>query len=277
MPDNNNLVDQTQVLAQIGALLSETRKEKGLTIEVAQEETKIRRYYLEALEQGARNALPGEVYLKGFLKNYANFLGLPGEELVRRYSQSKSKQNDINSPPTSTSPWTPIRRRFYNRALLPALLMLILVAAVFMLTKVWNTPVPKPYEPPSTNQSPIPSSPDTSYTKPSPEEEKDLSLFPDDVQTKIDTPEEVVYQATGPLQIEITITTDRCWMAVRVDDSAEISETLVAGSNRTFTANNKIWLRAGNAGVVSLSINDVHIGAVGKTGQPRNITIERKP
>ena len=50
MPNKENIEDQGQVLAQIGSLLRETREAKGLTLEAAQEETKIRRHYLRALE-----------------------------------------------------------------------------------------------------------------------------------------------------------------------------------------------------------------------------------
>ena len=93
MPDKDVPQDQTPVLVQIGALLRETRESKEITLDAVQEETKIRRHYLQALEQGKKELLPGDVYLKGFLKNYACFLGLPGEELVRRYNQSQDQEN----------------------------------------------------------------------------------------------------------------------------------------------------------------------------------------
>lgn len=76
-------------MKDIGRQLKAKREELGLTVEQVQAETKIRRKYLEALETGAVEVIPGEVYVKGFLRFYANFLGLDGLGLVRDYGARK--------------------------------------------------------------------------------------------------------------------------------------------------------------------------------------------
>src|SRR3712207_7141173 len=66
---------------KIGRVLERARKDRGLSLEEAEKATKIRRRYLEGLEQDDYTVLPDAVYARGFLKTYANFLGLDGAAL----------------------------------------------------------------------------------------------------------------------------------------------------------------------------------------------------
>jgi transcriptional regulator with XRE-family HTH domain len=272
VPNKENIEDQGQVLAQIGSLLRETREAKGLTLEAAQEETKIRRHYLRALEQGQKEILPGEVYLKGFLKNYACFLGLPGEALVNRYSQSRKPQDDSAPGPKPRSSWIPpTRPTFRRRTLLVMALLLLLVVASIALTKGLIPPGPQPKEPPGVeNQVPLAPPPENFRDQPDPE------VAQVDVETVHDTEGEIIYRVTESPQIELFVTSDRCWIAIRTDNSAEIAETLTDGTRRTISATDTIWLRAGNPSVLDLTVNGLHVGKAGKPGQPRNITVKRQ-
>ena len=76
-------------MEEIGRRLRAAREARGITLEVAEEETKIRRKYLESLESGEEAGLPGDAYLKGFLRTYGNYLGLEGPALVEEYKQHK--------------------------------------------------------------------------------------------------------------------------------------------------------------------------------------------
>lgn len=69
----------------IGEDLRRRREARGITLEEAQAATKIRGRYLRALEEGEPQAIPGEVYVKGFLRAYAEYLGLDGPAFVERY------------------------------------------------------------------------------------------------------------------------------------------------------------------------------------------------
>ena len=60
----------------MGSTFRAEREKRGLTIKDIERETSIRAKYLEALEQGRYDVLPGEVYVKGFIRNYADFLHL---------------------------------------------------------------------------------------------------------------------------------------------------------------------------------------------------------
>jgi len=69
----------------IGSLLREKREEKEFTIAQVATLTKIRGEFIEALEKGNYSAFASDVYAKGFLKNYAKFLGLDSDQVLALY------------------------------------------------------------------------------------------------------------------------------------------------------------------------------------------------
>jgi Helix-turn-helix domain len=73
---------------RIGSALKDARRRAGLDIRTVEERTKIRTRYLRALEAEEWSALPGHAYVKGFLRTYANLLGLDGEALVDTYRRT---------------------------------------------------------------------------------------------------------------------------------------------------------------------------------------------
>ncbi|HEY0827135.1 MAG TPA: helix-turn-helix domain-containing protein, partial [Bacilli bacterium] len=68
-------------MSDLGQLLIKARNEKGLTIEDLQETTKIRKAYLEAIEEGNYKKLPGNFYVRAFIKSYAEAVGLEPDEV----------------------------------------------------------------------------------------------------------------------------------------------------------------------------------------------------
>lgn len=77
---------------ELGHILREARETKGLTLEEAQEVTRINATYLEAMETGEYSVLPTPVHARGFLRNYARFLELDPQPLLERYRFSQSYQ-----------------------------------------------------------------------------------------------------------------------------------------------------------------------------------------
>jgi cytoskeletal protein RodZ len=75
--------------------LLEARERKGVDLLRAERDTKIRSRYLAALEQGEYAELPGAVYTKGFLRNYAMYLGLDPEDVTRQW---KRERGDLSIP-----------------------------------------------------------------------------------------------------------------------------------------------------------------------------------
>ena len=72
--------------------LSMAREKKGVDLVRAERDTKIRVRYLSALEQGDYRDLPGAVYTKGFLRNYAIYLGLDPEDVLRQWRRERGEQ-----------------------------------------------------------------------------------------------------------------------------------------------------------------------------------------
>ena len=70
----------------IGERLEEARKKKGVSIREAAEATKIRGDYLQRFENNQFDIGLTEIYTRGFLRNYANFLKLPGDRILNDYS-----------------------------------------------------------------------------------------------------------------------------------------------------------------------------------------------
>lgn len=71
----------------VGDLLRTRRKEMNVSLKEAENATSIRIVFLQALEEGEMNKLISPVYAQGFYKQYASFLGLDGEQIVRENPQ----------------------------------------------------------------------------------------------------------------------------------------------------------------------------------------------
>src|SRR3954468_1099245 len=79
-------VEESQHMFDIGASLREAREKRGLSSEDVQEALRIRERYLTALEEEHWELLPGDAYTKGFLRTYAEFLGLNGQLYIDEYN-----------------------------------------------------------------------------------------------------------------------------------------------------------------------------------------------
>lgn len=93
---------------KIGTYLRQHREEKKLTLEQVAEHTGIREPYLEDLENGDFHKIPGDVFIRGFLRNYGNYLGLDGNGLVEAYrtgSEPEKILKDVgHTAPQSETP-----------------------------------------------------------------------------------------------------------------------------------------------------------------------------
>lgn len=77
--------------------MKKAREEKGVELEDVAEETNVQKKYLEFLEQDNYEKLPADVYSKGFLRQYGNYLELDIEKLVLLYSKEKSIAFNVKS------------------------------------------------------------------------------------------------------------------------------------------------------------------------------------
>ncbi|AIL65289.1 Helix-turn-helix domain protein [Rickettsiales bacterium Ac37b] len=85
-------------MSVIGNLLREERLKKGLSLEEVSEKTKVRTFYLSAIEENSnREDIPAPVYMLGYLKIYADFLGLDGKQIVT-HLKSEIELSNLSFP-----------------------------------------------------------------------------------------------------------------------------------------------------------------------------------
>ena len=118
---------------KIGSSLREARLRQGLDFPEIEQATKIRTKYLQALEEEQFDLLPAQTYVKGFLRSYADYLGLDPQlyvdEFTSRYviGEDDPMLRPRRSPPPRTAP------RLQSRAVMLALLGIALVATLVIV------------------------------------------------------------------------------------------------------------------------------------------------
>jgi hypothetical protein len=96
---------------EIGSSLREARTRQGLEFQEMEERTKVRKKYLQHLEDERFDQLPGHTYTKGFLRVYAEALGLDGRLYVEEYNSRYVAGDDETSPRLPRTPAASPRRR----------------------------------------------------------------------------------------------------------------------------------------------------------------------
>jgi cytoskeletal protein RodZ len=113
--------------------LLEARERKGVDLYRAERDTKIRARYLGALERGDYRELPGSVYTKGFLRNYAIYLGLDPDEILlqwrRERGEDKARPEPVIVPHRALT--APRSGFTFSPAVLVAALMTVVLIAFF--------------------------------------------------------------------------------------------------------------------------------------------------
>ena len=100
---------------EIGSSLREARTRQGLDINDMEMRTKIRAKYLRALEAEHFDQLPGHTYIKGFLRTYADSLGMDGQLYVDEYNSRFVAGEEEQPVYTRRAPSTARRRRANER------------------------------------------------------------------------------------------------------------------------------------------------------------------
>jgi cytoskeletal protein RodZ len=235
----------------LGETLRQARLDKGVSLADAARETRIRRSYLEALEAEDTAALPPAVYARGFLKTYAEYLGLNPQSMVDLYQPSARREP--GPPLRAAVPHVAIPRQIPLRPVLYGVSSIIFVA---LLGFAWNwyqdaqhalraddstlrsragTPTPSGARLPTPFPIALPS--------PSP--------------TQVPTPEPS--PSPTPVIDGILVefrTTARVYVEAAVDGKQVLVETLAAGSQRTLPlAKDSVIMRASNGSAVDVTVN----------------------
>src|SRR5215472_2473060 len=120
---------------EIGASLREARLKRNLTPADVQKAIRIRDRYLQALEEERWELLPGDAYVKGFLRTYADFLGLDGSLYVDEYN-SRYAQHD--EPTLVPERFERRRRPSGSGGVLRTVVIVAVVVAVVAAVAAWQ-------------------------------------------------------------------------------------------------------------------------------------------
>ena len=250
-------------MGSLGETLRQARLDRGVSLADAERETHIRRRYLEALEAEDYGALPAQVYTRGFIRTYARYLGLDAEATLDLYSPGRVREDRSAIRPAAPqlSPARPLSFRLF---VMVAGLLLIALLLVYLWAQYTSFVE-------SLGQADRPGPTRVASTPTRTPEGTTPVVAP--------APAPVPPPATSPtpqrgLVLEARIT-ERTWMEVWVDGTSQLQATLQAGSARSFTANQSIRMRVGNAGGVEVTVNGRPQEPLGDRYQVKEFVWER--
>jgi cytoskeletal protein RodZ len=202
-------------------------------------ETKIRGKYLRALEEEQFEVLPGDTYVKGFLRTYADYLGLDGQLYVDEYNSRFTTAEEITAAPS-----TPRRRRARPVESNLVVVALAGIVAVTVLVVVGLAGIGSD----SPEQTPlVDTSPDQTTMQ-------DTSTGPATTTGQ---------QPAGPARpakarLVLTAVRGQCWVQVRangVNGRLLYEGTLEVGQTQRFMRYQRLWLELGAPANVDAKLN----------------------
>ncbi len=277
---------------RIGELLEQARRERGLSLRDVENATKIRTRYLEGLEREDYSMLPDQVYVQGFLKTYANYLGLDGEGMAQEFKERRAprRERQFNyERPRGSEFERPVmspgglagteRRRISGATILTVVLALILIVLVggalyYVGSRSAGTPGTddaasvEPAPPEREPEKPAAREPEPRPVEeeaPAPEQpEREAPAEPAD-----EAPDEA---ADGDVDVVLSVGDRASWLNVESDGAVVYYETAQAGFILNFEGREYVSVTAGDAGAVSVEVDGRPVGPMGYDGQVVNQT-----
>jgi cytoskeleton protein RodZ len=245
----------------IGDTLRVAREEQGRTLEDAARTLRVRTDYLRALEDERFDVFGGDIYAKGFLRNYAAELGLDPQPLLDTYRREVS-HDDVHATQLVggvASPKAP-------RSAPPPWIAWILVAVVILAVLAFiggalggRSPEVATDEPAGPPPSPAPSEPAEEDADPEAEDEAE------------EEPEEEAEPEFDGIELLLAFE-EASWTQVTIDGTVVFEQTVPAGETHPFEGEREVTVRYGNAGGVRVQLNGEDLGAPGSRGQVVTVT-----
>jgi hypothetical protein len=280
---------QQEQLLSIGAYLQSIREEHGKTVDDVASQIFIRPALVKAIEKGDWESLPEPIFVQGFIRRYADFLGLDGMAISKQFEPtlvSNVPNFALSHPDTRPSSATLLgaqdspgiqvltkvdsstRGNGHGKTqggtgswwLLGWLALIPLIGLL-----VWAA-TRDTHRPPAIADAP---------TTPAPKAPESVSELP--VPAPIAPPEEPVQSTepetpAAPITFKVNLDGDS-WMRVTVDGEEVYEGILAAGTEQSWTAQNELRVTAGNAGAVKYSFNGGAVTPLGKPGAVSNLTL----
>jgi cytoskeleton protein RodZ len=294
---------RTPTMESVASQLKSEREKRKISLSQIAADTHISLRYLESLEEGRYDDLPGGMYNRAFLRAYCERLDIDQREMIRRYEEEilplgeKLPKSKVHIPPQSS----PIR---LNPIIIWGIMLLISATAIFINRK-WIGAVFSPYfshasapdaryEPPK-RQAISPPPPAVQANPPPSDSVQPLSAPNVTSEASLPTPsaplnndEAPTAQVRGgesvssslpaieqPLQLEI-VGTGKCWISILSDGVSALKKEIVPGEVQSFHASEKFFIVVGNAGGIHLKINGKSLKPLGQSGEVRRILIDKK-
>lgn len=299
-------------LEEIGQRLRAARDSRGLSLLTAEEETKIRRKYLEALEAGRRDELPDEVYVKGYIRTYGNYLGLDGAALVGEYKRAQRGEageraqegrpggrprpaasvavtRDPVKPAPRERPRRPARERSRpgrGRAVSWGMGAAVALVGLVLMWLLWapsgsrdaGAPGAAPVAPPP--EAPPPAAPDPPRAEPAP------VTPPPETAVRVELgaplpkdpagPTVPIAVSPGPVNVALTFR-DRAWVSVEADGKQVVQGIFNKGSVERYSATEQMVITVGWVNVVEFTVNGKDLGAVLQEPYHRVVITAKQP
>ena len=248
----------------VGDILRREREKQGLTIADIEKGTSIRGLYIEHIERGNIGELPGLVYAKGFVRNYAKFLRLNAEALVQQFAE----ENGSTPPPVPAEPESAPRRislstvgdeslssisiggtrssyaSIFGKLAAGIIVLAALVGGGVAAISAINSPAQVPAAPPVKTEQPA---------APTAAAEADAS----------DTARAA---HTDGVNVSVTLA-ERCWTEVVVDGKSVFEGIIEKGKTESWKGKESVVIRAGNAGALDVTFNGRKLGKFGDNGE----------
>lgn len=252
--------EQIEKLEELGSRLRQHRTEQSIALEEVAAKTRIQARLLNAIEEGRLDRLPEPVYIQGFIKRFADALGLNGAELASAFPAGSGIQYMKPS-------WRHLSAAQLRPIHLYVLYVLLVVGAVsglsFLVSRSAVQVVDIEDYPEPTEQLPAPS--------PSPEA---------NAQSESEAGQTVVeaeaQEPNKPVEVGVTLKA-QSWLRITADGKTEFEGVLPEGTQQTWVADEKLIVRAGNAGGVMVEFNDESAKQMGAPGAVEELTFAANP
>ncbi|MEL7059003.1 MAG: helix-turn-helix domain-containing protein [Acidobacteriota bacterium] len=233
-----------------GAWLRGQREMREIDLREIADSSKIGIRYLEALERGRFDVLPAPVFTKGFLRQYARYVGLDAEEVINYYLAAR----DADQPDDEAAAVEVARRRPRTStrsnarvAILVLLLAVALLALVWLLSRVVavSDEAPAPGGEPTVS---VPAAGGGALDAPSRASTPTVELANGPGDAAEEAPEveglELILDFSG-----------QCWVEATVDADDRLARTHIQGESLRLVAERSIELKVGDVGVVAATLN----------------------
>ncbi len=242
-------------MPSFGETLRRERELRGIDLRDVAEATKISVRFLQALESDRADVLPGGLFPRAFVRQYASYLGLDPERTVAEYLFASSGQTMVSNTPDPVPVQPPRVRRGFVMALL-----LVALAVAFIAWPQVRTA--------EREQAAVPT---TLATVPPPMPSLRVYPPPSSAASAAPAPSE----ATG-LVLALQAR-QSCWVSVQADGVKVMDRVLAEGESETLQARDEIVLSVGNAGGLAYKLNGKPGVMLGREGEVRrNIVITRQ-